>query len=968
MTIKRSFNAGRQSELLYNEELADVFESIKHLLEVPAGKNAIPHPSLHGAIWWDSKKNELNYYDKKHDKMINIFKGKFQLIDQLLSTLPPGDPVYGQLWLNNGVLYYFDGTNWAPVKALDIDASQLNQAVFENFVILSPIIGTGNSVIDDATYSQQVEYYKREALEDKLDVLNNSRISEVDNYAIGDKLFDTELTVPLLTDEAKSQFLVVNANVDRLFLDNDLSDTYETVNDICVQYKKKEIAGKRQTLIHVNPGKMTAMKKRMLKIDRLNPIFYMDTEDTEFYGFKAGSIKGDFLKPYRNNADSDSLGDYTFIEGGISLSYNASQNYDYILAVTFEFSWIRSNGKLTKTTSNDETSSYYIPKAVAPLNLFVDGYDLESKYWNYDGLSQVLTIKEDTSENDVSLWHTLKNEYGWVKQYTIDNRGIIKTVTNFKMPLIFVNGQAFAPTAKDVEINGKEIYVNGAKRDMCWGIVELFDDKIGKSIMCSTGIVDTVRADGTPIIFYDPNDITDEQGIILFVNGLIVKTEDIVRDTINHAVTVNGLKADDEYIILVDTNNNMFKDEDLSAAMYTGRNDESLVYMNNKLICNSTSVVTTRLEEEVELTAANNEIRGFVGINGADIIVKYKIYDYANEVWNELEAADEKEIKNICFSYDNTTSSIKINIPYTKSDKFDIFAYGFTNTVENPLIIRNTWIHDDTEITADSPFECGTGALSVWLDGIRQYHIKEWSDGTGFSFPKKVSGKVTYIIEKAETGHSMACEREILTFKDIVGDTPNVYKTALSLYPGRVTVYVSGLRVPKNSWTILDNNTIMFKDTKKKLIGNSETYPNFTFMREDGNITTIETNTPAEILIEVRQEFKRVEGTIDWEEPNEQEIIVEKHEELTLDILEAADEILIFINGCYTGLTNNSGYYKNKAKGSIQFLVSSAISFLNEDPLYNLLVEDQQRRINFKEKHGYDYARKVKNTITLEWR
>jgi len=963
--FNRKFNAGRQSELLYNEELAAVFESIKHLLEVPEGKESIPHPKIHGSFWWDRAKNELNYYDKAHDRMVNVFKPKFQLIDQMLSLLPPTEPVYGQIWLNNGVLYYFDGVNWAPIKALNVDSSQLNMSAFEDFILLSPLNKAGNTVIEN-DYDVALENYERAILESKLDIPHDAKVSEVDNYAIGDKLFAAELELPLIPKDAKTQFLVVNANVDRLFINNDLSLDYDVVNQITIQYPKWDIIGKRNSLVHVNPGKITSIEKRMLKIDRFNPTFYMTTQNTEFYGFKKGERLGRFLKPVRSTQD-DSYDDYTYVEGGINLTYNASQNFDYILAITYHFSWIKSSGHLKKTSSNDSASSYYIPKATAPLNVFVDGYDLENTFWEYDGLSQVVTIKDNTRDNEVSVWQTLRNEYGWIKQYTIDNRGILKTVTNFREPLIFVNGEAFAATAPEIEINGNEIYIAGGKRDMCWGIVELYDEVKGESLMAEASVVSYTTGTGEDVIYFDSAVIPDDCGLVLFVNGLLVKNEDIVRNNIDHYLSVNGLQQGDDYIILIDKNSNMIAEKDLSAAMYVGRNDESLVYMNNSLLCNSTALVTTASRAEKKLGAVNNEVKAFIEVVGSSVAVNYCIYDYADEVWIPLEADDITAMQTICFSYDNTTSAIKINFDYEPEDVFTVFAYSFANSVEHPLIVRNTWAHDESDFTVESPFEPGTGALSVWLDGIRLYSILEYKDGTGFSLSAKVSGKITYVIEKAETGHEKACEREILTYENILGDAPNVYKTEMSLYPGRVTVYVSGLRMPKNSWTILDNNTIMFKDITKKLIGNSETYPEMTIRRNDSKVVKIPITTPDQIMIEVRQEFKRIEQSIEWSDPDETEIGVNEYS-LPQDILEAADEILIFINGTFTGLTNNSGYYKDRAKGCITFLVGSATGFLNTDPMYNVLATDQVKKLAYEAKHGHPYERKVQNLITLEWR
>ena len=53
----------------------------------------------------------------------------------------------------------------------------------------------------------------------------------------------------------------------------------------------------------------------------------------------------------------------------------------------------------------------------------------------------------------------------------------------------------------------------------------------------------------------------------------------------------------------------------------------------------------------------------------------------------------------------------------------------------------------------------------------------------------------------------------------------NVHQTELSLYPGRVTVYINGIRQPKEAFTILDNHTLMINDQSVKLITDIDRCP-----------------------------------------------------------------------------------------------------------------------------------------------
>jgi hypothetical protein len=126
----------------------------------------------------------------------------------------------------------------------------------------------------------------------------------------------------------------------------------------------------------------------------------------------------------------------------------------------------------------------------------------------------------------------------------------------------------------------------------------------------------------------------------------------------------------------------------------------------------------------------------------------------------------------------------------------------------------------------------------------------------------------------------------------LVEGSTNVYRTSKSLYPGRVTVYVSGLRQPRNSFSIVDNNTILFKDQNTIL------------------------NIQDKILIEVRQEFRRKERTFNFESLDHFNIFRNEYD-LALDILESRDEILIFINGTFAGLKENLGYIKNEDLNAI---------------------------------------------------
>ena len=104
----RSFNSGRQSDLLYDDELHQIIESVRHVAEKP-GENKKPKGKLSGSLFMNQEKNQLESYYRDADEWRPVFKEKFQIIDGITNILPDANPVKGQLWIYNGVLCYGDG-------------------------------------------------------------------------------------------------------------------------------------------------------------------------------------------------------------------------------------------------------------------------------------------------------------------------------------------------------------------------------------------------------------------------------------------------------------------------------------------------------------------------------------------------------------------------------------------------------------------------------------------------------------------------------------------------------------------------------------------------------------------------------------------------------------------------------------------------------------------------------------------
>lgn len=1002
LPYSRSFNAGRQSELLYNEELHKNFESTRHLLDVPEGKNSVPEAKLDGSLWLNRKTNELKSYHQSSKKWKNIFAEKFQIVDQITNQLPPESPVIGQLWLYNDVLMYYDGATWKPVKALEQDGSQFNLSVFENFVLISPLWKIGNTIVKDeaiAAYEKKEKQY----IQGKIDDVNNADLlSDGTKWQLGHKCDVKEVSIGDLHMEGKSQLLVPNIDVDRVFVDDKIDFNYEAPTKVCIEYPRDYLLHKTPSLVHINPGKLTKMEKRLIMIDRANPMIKIPAANTEYYGFRKNDIYGRFLLPA--DPKDPQTKDYEILSDGIYLSYNASQTYDYILAITYEFSWFKSTGSLARVNNTDNKSSYYVQDYLGPMNVFVEGMNLEDPYFDEDNLSQVVTINEDTSKLEVSMMHSTKREYGFVRQIDLQNRAVIKTLRQYKRPLVFMNGEAVHPILGDVEVDGNYIYVKGGQRNMAWSVIELWDEKTGYSMEMNppaAGIVQANPTGGDPVIPYDTTKILSTDDMVLFIDGLLIKKEDIIRDSATGEISVIGLKAGQDYILLQDKYHNLYDETKIMPALPVGNLSESLVYMNGRLLCNDTAVATTKTEAQAQVGATNGEVKLFLksDLNRTDGV--FKTYDEVNEKWVDMTFVQCDEVKSFAYSYENTMRAVKFNIVTTKQDIINVFAFNFANAIEHSLIIRNLpYSFDeydehkaqydiavkskdaaaiaaakaklDEVTTARSDFSIketyipNIGSLSVWVNGIRQYEVNEYLDGTGFSLPKKVAGIVTYVIENPENGATTVAEREILTKENIVPNTINVYRTTKPLYPGRVLLYVNGVRQPQEAFTILDNYTILFQDKSTMLTGNPNNFPNETIILRN-EPATIHRSASDKILVEVKQDFERQENFIHLDETTNYDIGID-HYELPINILEASDEIMIFIDGLFFGLRNLFGYKKDRYRGVITLTDADIVQRVISDPLATYLLGNPAAMLAYKNTHnGNAYVPKTKDMI-FDWR
>lgn len=870
---------GRRSENLLNGEMHDVLESVRHLSDYPADKSETPMAGHKGSLWLDRRRNELyNWRGKgyRHPKIRNgwlpVFADKFRITDEIMNEVVPQDPVYGQLWIYGGVLLYYDGANWNPIKALEQLDSQFNTAMFNDFAIFSPLNRLGAAVFPEDKIKAHLELQRRykngliNLDSDDLSIFikdtiwnpravtdNNYTSDEVDENGVplsdkeelaykdltwndpvnnffftGDEIDDKLRKLSQI--DLKFQYLLPDINIDRVFIDSKLDTKYHKQSRSVIEYDINQLIEyepdetpiidhvKKPSLIHLNPGKMTNITKRIFKIDRTNPKIYCPAHNTEYYGYKINNPHGELLLPIRSpfettqedvykflndkNYGTDTAknkdyltdpnyqlkGDYEVQSDGIYLAYNAAHNFDYVLAITYEFNWINATGVMRQVDNRNMYNSFYVPHKLGDVNIFINGLDYEDTYYSFDHTNQTVMISEDITRKDqfdVAVLGVFKHEYGFIRNTinSIDGSyAVITAVHKFNRPLIFINGEVLTRSEwsyYDRDLLSEVGYISNrgidsfkiptAKRDMCWTIIDMQKveyeyDKFGAISNTTTtdicleddGIIgDTPEysdSQGNPAIpiplgtdvgceeipgidyteggiplkdrqlLLNGEELTGEVSgerrklaikagnggeygdvlyrpqVVLFVEGLMIRREDLYYEPSTNVLVCNGLKRGMRYVLLNDANEVLYTEEtekSILPALSVGKIDQTLVYYDGYLLNEPSSYLYAGEESYAANYALQGEIRTF------DDGETFKTFDCIDQEAKWMPMTDNigEEIKSFSDSYVNTATAISFNdnISTSLDHEIIIFGFKFSNAIENPIAPVTCWLHQNDE-------------------------------------------------------------------------------------------------------------------------------------------------------------------------------------------------------------------------------------------------------------------------------
>jgi len=892
----RRFESGRQSEQFWNEELYEIYLTLKNLLDKPENSVIGPQTSKEGALWLDRDNGGLlKYNDGGSWKVVS--EDKFRFVSEILNPTEPTSNLIGQLWLDNGVLKYNDGSNWIPIKAASIDTA-FNLSAFEQFLLISPLEISGDTVVD---------------------------ISDPDNLV------------------NKYQFLLPSTELDKFFIDGLHIHDYDKIGKVTIQYPAEGLQGKTASAIHINPEKLQSIKKRIIVINKTNPIIPVLENNTEFYGI-SGNVGKLLIK-----TDDIITTQYKSIAKGIQLINGTDAQYDFVLAVTYKFGETRLKGTLSKQQIKlGGTNSVFIGTSTDPFVVFVQGLYLEETPLNYiyDKTNGYLNFQINTGL-EISVIAFRTKEIGIITAVQeATSEGIITLSGNktFEKPLVFVGGVNVEKSLADFRTEGDKIYVLNAKAGMSYCVVDTNGaDSPENNAFIKSGIVSIPSAGHATSIPCTLEELSSSEQAILLIDGILIGQNDITRD-IDGNLLINGLQANQEYTLLKEVQGRvLFNDVVNFSTIPTQLMDASMVYVQNQLISESSAVFATALPEK----GVEGEVKLILQHN------KNTWYLFSDNHWNELDDVENADlISNLnSASLGYTTSRHSVSLLQDFQDQeCTIYSYRYANTIERPLLFKQLIAEEDQvdlKLHFTHGYQPGVNSLAVWKNGVRQYDIDEETSRT-FTLPSDESegdepfSNIFYTVEPLEKQESKACEREILDNNNKITGTMNVYSTNIPMYPGIVKVFIGGLRQPPFSYKIIDPYTIRIVE----------------------DITTATEQTD-KIMIEVRQDYQLKELTLPIAYAGQREWNTYK-DKIPLSLIETGDFVMIYINGQAYG----DEYTINKATNAITLTNRNITDRLGIDPIRQHFNQYPEKYIEWKQKNNkkeYPFFDRT-DYITFEWR
>lgn len=948
--MPRKFTIGRQNEQLLNKELHDMFMALKYLntgynTPVKDEQTDIPY----GAVWMDPSfgKNVLKAYSQNRG-WEPVFKNYYHPANILQK---PDSPTHGQTWIDsskNDLLHYYDENtgSWIAVSALAANKNDVGISGFDNFVNIFPL-------------------------------------------------------VPSITEGNKHSYLVPSELAGKMFDGGSYihpsSEHYKKESEVSISFNDQNLT-EQESWIHINPSRLNACEKKLVKVNKevsSEKAYIIDINpyNTEFYGIDTTTKKGTLLRYKTDDATSD----YTYTDVGIRLTSNAYK-YDYVYAISYSFATSNYPGSLIRQSLTVGTEDeIYVGQYNKHPFVFLDGLYLEQEIYNYDHQEGVVRITNDDITQKMDMVSVIFKDFskgndGRGYEYTINQSNIngVDAVVGpltantqaFKKPMAFISGvmgvTANIYTPEEVTINettatiknigpianGDEFKVMIAESDgMYLDSGEITETKAIKS--------DTITGVDTYIVFVDgllmsPNDLKLSEGEIK-ISGAVPGQQWIllkVADEEETAVIFDSVVSN--YSIRINDNNEVIPYNNC---------DNAVVYVGEGVLVDLKAVERGELPKK---GVAGQVIKYKKILEDGTAIEGYKIWDYVSYSWVDIE--DDKLVTQISKlpTYFSTKGSISIIDNSFVGESLTYYAYTYNNSIDEPLL------HDMRYTTVDTPkqfkvnfnhvFRPNVGALTTYLNNLLILPEEDTSGNGAFTMPEidqeknpYDEGEILYIVERPELNEYVACKRETLTAENRDPSLANTYITNLSLIPGVVNVFVNGVKLEREEYSLVNEHSIMIHfdivgGQSHYQTNDKNTWKKYTIYTSEG-IKTMDCIQPDEIIVEVREDYRLKTQTLPVRYAGQQYFSVDD-DGLAETLLSTKDYVKIYINGIiYTG-----EYTINRDAGVIVLEDANITNNLNIDAMDRYFTQNPEAYAKYQQEYGKYYPKKVVDRITFEWR
>lgn len=999
--MARKFNAGRQSEHLLNQELHEMYMTLKYLNHnnsTPIKDEQTPIPNK--AIWLDRYfgSDVLRSYDKVTDSWNPIFQGFYHPVNILER---PENPAHGQIkidYTKNNLLEYFDKntSTWIPVSA--VANNNMN--------------GVGTCHNFDLMY----------------------------------------LNKPILVDGDRKVYAIHNEQMGKLFDGKKYihpSDTAYVPNSIvAIEYTDK-YKDEKENWVHVNSVNVNKIVKRLIKVtydpdDAQAYMINITDHNTEFYGMDTATGLGKLL--IRNEDPINTEGyDYERFADGIKLLHN---KYDYVYAISYDFSgYVNIPGRLIRKSGTVGTEdNIHIGPTNKRVFVFLDGIYLEQDKYTYNTKTDCVEL---TNENITNLMDFIaltvpdyaKGDSGDDPlEYTIRHTG---TSTTLKSVELGPNDAVVGPlyNAADFKhpmafICGVHGNVNTEPRE-----VEIVDSH---AIIRNIGPIEEgdffkvmiIEAEGMHPTYGEIGDsLRIESDIInpednlhhyfIFVDGVLASPRDL--DIAKGSIGALGFLKGQKYLLLKsnsDTNveaelmmdslvsHFTVKVEDDNANTIYDDTDSAVLYVGEGALIDRNAVSYTNLPVEGkkgELIIHDDPTGDpFTTVTIHQWNEDTRLWEKINPVKDNLPNPEFTTAYDLMYGYFSTRGSISILNKLHVGKPYTYYAYTYVNSIDERLLWGDRITElgkTDYAVSHRHKFNKGKGSINAYINGLYTI-VEEEPDGQeeilrldsfkslstigvldGVDQTDKLKMKInpldksdlTYTVELEEDNEDVSMYREVLTTANrLEGNVPNAYETKdIMLSPGVVTVYVNGIRLPKEEFAVMSPKVLtILRDTvggqsisEKE---NADTYNKYMIMKEDGAVV-LDCESTDTITVEVRRDFKIKEVTLPVRFAR-QSVWSVKVDGLPESLIHSNDEVKIYINGIFYGCANKDNINKELVeidinRGEIILKHTDVTSLLNTDPIETYFATNPEEHEKYIQANGKPYYPQIQqNFITFEWR